>query len=484
MERIQVDFSVQQGVIKNMDAVNNGPVGGNVRIPGKSNFDLYKEAGFSYARNHDASFCHAYGGEHSVDVHRIFKNFDADENDPANYIFEPTDKYLLNTVAAGTKIFYRLGASIEHGFKYGTRVPKDFAKWARICEHIIRHYNEGWANGYELGIEYWEIWNEPDCRNADGSNPCWQGTEEEFVELYCVAGKYLKEKFPHLKIGGPAFCWGLIEDFKKKFLTGVKESGAPLDFYSYHCYARDLNWMGEVMQEVRNYLDEYGFTETETNLNEWNYVKGWMNEDWEYTIAAEQGLKGASYAAGAMMIGQNAPLDMLLYYYARPCAMSGLFGDDYKTRKTYYSYWMFHKLKELGAYVPTKRECNDIFSCAATNGENHAIMLTYFDNDAKGLLDLAFELRSRSNGTKSIQECCNDVRAYSKVESNGLTAPKDVCIEVAGSGGLAKVSYYCLDDDMNGQLVREEIVNGDSYKLYLKLGLFSTVLVQIEKIEA
>lgn len=65
-----------------------------------------------YARNHDASFYSAYGGEHTVDVHRIFKNFDADENDPASYIFEPTDVYTKNTFAAGTKVFYRLGADI------------------------------------------------------------------------------------------------------------------------------------------------------------------------------------------------------------------------------------------------------------------------------------------------------------------------------------------------------------------------------------
>ena len=43
--------------------------------------------------------------------------------------------------AAGTKVFYRLGHRIEHEVKkYGTLPPKDFKKWAVICEHIIRHY--------------------------------------------------------------------------------------------------------------------------------------------------------------------------------------------------------------------------------------------------------------------------------------------------------------------------------------------------------
>ena len=69
---------------------------------------------------------------------------------------------------AGTKPFYRLGQSIEHQTKkYGIYPPKDFKKWAKICEHIIRHYNEGWANGYRMGIEYWEIWNEADLDQPD-----------------------------------------------------------------------------------------------------------------------------------------------------------------------------------------------------------------------------------------------------------------------------------------------------------------------------
>ena len=40
---------------------------------------------------------------------------------------------------AGTRVFFRLGQTIESGpKKYGTFPPKDFEKWARICEHVIR----------------------------------------------------------------------------------------------------------------------------------------------------------------------------------------------------------------------------------------------------------------------------------------------------------------------------------------------------------
>ena len=95
--------------------------------------------------------------------------------------------------------FYRLGVTIENNYQlhpYRVKPPKDFHKWAEICCHIVRHYNEGWANGFHYGIKYWEIWNEPE------SPAMWQGTDEEFFELYAIAAKELRRQFPHLKIGG------------------------------------------------------------------------------------------------------------------------------------------------------------------------------------------------------------------------------------------------------------------------------------------
>ena len=104
MKKVTVDFNNVCGKIKPMNAVNNGPAGARVR--GTGNFKDYEALKIPYARLHDSSFYSGYGGEFSVDVHRIFPDFNADENNPASYIFEPTDEYLLNIVAAGTKVYY------------------------------------------------------------------------------------------------------------------------------------------------------------------------------------------------------------------------------------------------------------------------------------------------------------------------------------------------------------------------------------------
>ena len=97
MKNIKINFDELCGNMKPMHAVNNGPVGGGVR--GKTgNFLAYQEAKIPYARLHDSAFYNGYGGEWSVDVHRIFCDFNADVNDPNSYDFGPTDKYLQNII--------------------------------------------------------------------------------------------------------------------------------------------------------------------------------------------------------------------------------------------------------------------------------------------------------------------------------------------------------------------------------------------------
>ena len=159
---VAVDFAAACGPVKPMNAVNNGPVGGSADAR-HGNFAEYRAARIPFARTHDASEYIVYGGDHVADITAMFPDFDADENDPKSYDFAVTDAYLRNMRAAGTEPFFRLGQRIEHAAKrYNVWPPKDFAKWARICEHVIRHYNRGWADGFEWNIKYWEIWNEPD----------------------------------------------------------------------------------------------------------------------------------------------------------------------------------------------------------------------------------------------------------------------------------------------------------------------------------
>ena len=446
MNTIKIDLSKTDGKIKPMNSVNNGPAGSKVRGV-KGNFDNYAAAHIPYARNHDASFYSGYGGEHIVDVHRIFKNFAADENDPDSYVFEPTDSYVADTFEAGTKVFYRLGASIEHGHKQGTYPPEDFSKWARICEHIIRHYTEGWANGFKYDIEYWEIWNEPECRNYDGSSPCWQGTQEEFIELYEITAKHLKERFPHLKIGGPAFCSPWEDEFHDGFLKAVKERDIPMDFYSFHAYANTPLGIYEAAVEGERQLEKFGLYGRETILNEYNYVRGWRGENWEYSLRSEKGLKGASFFLASMLSCQASPLNMLMYYEARPCGMCGLWNTDtLAPLKGYYSLLIFDELAKLGQWVKADNIKDDFYYCGATDGKDSAFAITCFNEDDD-------------------------------------TPMQKVKVEFENSSKTGSVvELYLLDENNDMRLISEETFTSDKFGIYLDMALFSSYLIKIKAI--
>ena len=375
---VTVDPTTELGPVKPMHAVNNGPA---VAKPGgdqkRGNFEDYRAARIPFARTHDSVSCVA-GGAHTCDISAIFPDFDADENDPRNYDFVFTDHYLDNIRRAGTEIFFRLGQTIEHGpKKYGVLPPKDPAKWARICEHVIRHYNEGWAWGLDtapttrnvawsnqFNIVYWEIWNEPDLDGEEGrweTNPrTWGGSETNFFAFFETAAKHLKGKFPALRIGGPALCG--YEAWGERFLDWCEKHGVPLDFFSWHIYSRTIGQIGEMAVRMRERMDRHGYRKAESILNEWNYVKGWT-DDFVYSLRVESGdlnLKGAAYVAAAMAECQSRPVDMLMYYDAKTAsAMNGMFErTTLWPLKGYYPFYAWSKLVDRGTQV----------ACSVTDG--------------------------------------------------------------------------------------------------------------------
>ena len=196
METVKFDMTKECTPFKLLNATNGGPWHTrHATDQWRSNFFDYKAARIPYSRNHDSNISGSvYGGPYAHDISVIFPDFSADVNDPDSYDFACTDESILTTLEAGTKTFFRLGQSIEHQIKkHGTLPPADFKKWAVICEHIIRHYNEGWADGFRLDMDYWEIWNEPDLDNDDSGNKrTWGGTKAEFFDFYEITAKHLK----------------------------------------------------------------------------------------------------------------------------------------------------------------------------------------------------------------------------------------------------------------------------------------------------
>ena len=385
MKTLHFDQSKTYGAFKVLNATNGGPWHKrHATDQWRTNFEAYKAARIPYSRNHDSAVHGIYGGPYSHDITRIFPDFSADETDPASYDFACTDESILVSLDAGTETFFRLGQTIEHQIKkHGTIPPPDFHKWARICEHIIRHYNEGWADGHHLNLQYWEIWNEPDLDADDSKNKrTWGGTKAEFFDLYEVAAKHLKQCFPHLKIGGPALAWN--EDWADDFLREMKLRGVEIDFFSWHIYSQTPEQIVEKAARIKAMMKKYGYGDAESILNEWNYVRGWR-EDFKYSIMAIHGIKGAAYTMACITEGQKTPaIDMMMYYDTRPSAFCGAFDYySWEPLKGYYPLYWYGMFYDCETEIRCEDQIENLYTLCGQdkNGKLLCVVTNYAEDD-------------------------------------------------------------------------------------------------------
>lgn len=349
MADIFADCTRTIGTIRPLHGVNNGPVcyGGLIDVTA-----YYRELAIPWVRLHDVNWPHP----REVDIPTIFPDFDRDPDDPDSYDFARTDTYLDQVQATGARIVYRLGTSIEHTpRKYFTHPPDDFAKWARICLGIIRHVNHGWAGGGQRGITHWEIWNEPEGHpdTPPERNAMWSGTQEQYCDLYRTAATAIKEFDPTLKVGGPA-ATGIHPAFVDLFLGYCRDHHAPLDFFSWHIYATHLHEIGDRARWMKAKLVEYGFTDTESHLNEWNHsphepgagsIFGTSNAQVaERLFSRLKGVEGASFAAAALLDMQDAPIDVANYYDGAPTSFWSMFNPYGVPEKAFYAFRAFKRL--------------------------------------------------------------------------------------------------------------------------------------------
>ena len=98
------------GPIKPINGVGQPPMVG--QLNGWPMMRYLKEAGIPYSRLHDVGGW--LGRGIYVDIPNLFPDFDADEDDPANYRFAYTDSLMTALVDNGVEPFYRLGVTIEN----------------------------------------------------------------------------------------------------------------------------------------------------------------------------------------------------------------------------------------------------------------------------------------------------------------------------------------------------------------------------------
>lgn len=380
-KEIRIDFNKKNGRIKPLNCINGGPRSGGFDLP----FDFSDEfisMGVPLVRT--AGSAGEYGLNQYINVHCIFPDFDADENSEESYNFLPTDLYLASIRNTGAGIFFRLGESREpYSRKLYARPPRDAEKWAKICEHIVMHYNEGWANGFKLGIKYWEIWSAPDTVE------CWSGTKQEYFELYRITANHLRQRFPKIKIGayGARGFYSLNRldateemksyvPFMQQFFSYITAPAteAPLDFFTWSCYTSNPEELAMHAKYARTYLDGAGLRKTRSIICEYNTAdRGGTPPALRADFPSE--------LAASLIMAQKSQADMLMYsssdVYSRDNALFSM--DDHHSAHHYAAFGVmchFSKLYKLGCVIDTGDDYRkELYSLAATDGNEAAMMI-------------------------------------------------------------------------------------------------------------
>lgn len=229
----------------------------------------------NYERDIDA-ITDIYSDSLRIDVGLGSKNFALERTvdgsiDDIKYDFKDID-YLAEMLNARKVLPYISWTYIPIPVQtsYDSRkLPVSLEKYKEILSTLARHFKE---SGIRIG--YHEIYNEPDL---DGV--FFDGTFEEYMDLYRYGSLGILEGDPDAVIGGPALASPERVENTNAFLQMVVEENLPLDYFSYHHY-----WLNSSFKQkhniVKNALSRYDRLKTaEVHLNEVAYINGWLPGD-------------------------------------------------------------------------------------------------------------------------------------------------------------------------------------------------------------
>jgi xylan 1,4-beta-xylosidase len=358
LRQVTVDAKHPTGTIRSLQGVAGSPLPGNDEHGDYS--AQFNALAVDFVRTHDID-CSGTGDIDGLGPNRIFPNWNADPGDPASYNFGPTDRAILSIVRSGAEVEFNLGHSDLScaGVGFNNAPPPDPQKWAEIARHVAQHYNDGWANGFHLGIRYWEVWNEPDLV------PFWSGTREEFYALYEATARALKSLHRWMQIGGPALTTNNdLTGFRESLLAYIRAHNLPLDFWTIHHYSDftedplDFNRLADIYRQL---LDSYGFTRTTIHLNEWNYG----------LVDRPSPAQRAAYVADSLILMQDSQLAKAAFYRADAHGDLGLINPDGTINKAGHAFEAVGTLNRTPLRLPTSGGDDVGFGVEAGRTQNH-----------------------------------------------------------------------------------------------------------------
>lgn len=257
-----------------------------------------------------------YDGFQYVRFHGLFHDdmfvYREDEDEKPIYNFQYIDDLFDRMLANHARPFVELSfmpseLAVDKGtvfwWKANGSTPTDINKWTDLVKHFLAHCIARYGRG-EVEKWYFEVWNEPNLK------PFFNGTQQQYFELYKETALAIKGIDPKLRIGGPATSnFEIDQDSLKQaqnsgrpidpqtiqwkpiwieeFLNFCHQNHLPVDFVSTHPYPQDfaldepglprtgryrrsVDSTRDDLRTLRKMIDDSAYPEAEIQLTEWN----------------------------------------------------------------------------------------------------------------------------------------------------------------------------------------------------------------------
>jgi len=215
----------------------------------------HKDAGFQFVRFH---------GLLDDDMSVVFMN----RKGELVYNFFNIDSVFDFLLSIDMKPFIELGFMPEvlaststtcFHYKGNVSKPKDYFKWDELIRRLTAHLVERYGIA-EVRSWFFEVWNEPNLKYF------FEGTQDDYFELYDHTARAVKSVDPGLSVGGPATaCNAWIADF----IRFCEANCTPLDFISTHHYPTDdFFWSkGISVEDFMKEISEKKDVEVSSNIH-------------------------------------------------------------------------------------------------------------------------------------------------------------------------------------------------------------------------
>ena len=342
-KNITVDFSTTIDTVKDL-------LGGNLLFD--NTVSLLHNEGIKIIRSHD------FHNKLDYSDYSTFWNMDSsgtyslnmafDPNNTADYLWNKADSVISFIKNNNFDIFFRIGVSYPNTNPLPPYKPPcnsssdtlNFSRFASLCTHVVKHYNDSWDNGFNTNTKYWEIWNEP-------GGLFWHGTVRQYYKMYQAVSDSVKNYAPNCKIGAPgavpSTSIGVDSAYRENFISFCSQNNLPLDFYSWHLYGyKNPYGIKKIADTIRTILDNNGYTNAENIISE---INSKLDSTLD-TLAISP--YGAAYYLSTILTAQKSCIDKLFWYPSCVGIRDMATGDIIYSR-VYYGMTCFHDLQK---YTP------------------------------------------------------------------------------------------------------------------------------------